>query len=304
MSQMNQPLDHAAAHERIADLALEPAALDAALASGPDGDRELAAHVATCERCQADVAAWRGVQGSLAGALGAAASRPGDRRDLEPIEPGRDLRASILAAAAADARQRAGAPALAGASTAAPTTTIATANATPVLRFPTFGRLTSSTGQVFLGLAAAFVVAVAGTLLLAGPTSDLLRTVDEARSLTGVVAATNRILADPAHRSVALTASDGSTGGSVVWSSQDLVVLTSALEAPAAGSVYRCWVVGKGHETPIGQMEFAGGTAYWVGSLDDWASIALRPGWSFYVTLESGTTGSARSGPVVLEADF
>ena len=37
---------------------------------------------------------------------------------------------------------------------------------------------------------------------------------------------------------------------------------------------------------------------------DEWASISLRPGWSFYVTLESGPAGSQRAGPVILEADL
>ena len=81
-------------------------------------------------------------------------------------------------------------------------------------------------------------------------------------------------------------------------------MLTSAIQAPPAGSVYRCWLVGTGRETVVGQMDFAGNTGYWVGSLEDWASTALRPGWSFYITLESGPAGSQRAGPVVLEADF
>jgi hypothetical protein len=51
-------------------------------------------------------------------------------------------------------------------------------------------------------------------------------------------------------------------------------------------------------------MEFAGSTAYWVGSLDDWASISLEPGTRFIVSLESTDGSSTRTGSVVLEADL
>jgi len=278
---MTDPIvDHAAAHERIADLALEPGGLEVALASPAPENRALAEHVAGCERCLADIAAWRGVHRTLGSALRLGA--PGQRPDLEPIEAGADLRRAVLASASEQTRpQPASAPRLGGIQI-------------PALRIP----------SLVLGLAAALVVAIGGTLLLAGPATDLARTVAEARSLSSVVAATNRVLADPHHTVVALATSDGAPAGSISWSSQDLVVLTSALTPPQAGSVYRCWLVGPSQEKPIGEMAFTAGTAYWVGSLDDWASIALRPGWSFYVTLESGPAGSKRSGPVVLEAEL
>jgi hypothetical protein len=271
-------MDHPEAHERIADLALEPGALAAALATAGSGDRELAAHVATCDRCRAEIQAWRGVHGSLERSL--RATDPGGRAGIEPIEAGDALRSRILAAAAIDGPRR-GTPAL--------------------------GRIAARPpriGSTLLGLAAALVVAVAGTLLLAGPGTDLARTVGEARTLSGAIAAVDRILADPGHQIVNLHTTAGQSGGSIAWSSQDLVVLTSALPPPASGSVYRCWLVGKSTEQAIGQMDFAGSTAFWVGSLDEWASTALRPGWSFYVTLESGPAGSHRAGPVILEADF
>jgi anti-sigma-K factor RskA len=296
-------IDHAAAHERIADLALEPGGLDGALGGGDAAaapDRELVDHVATCERCQADVAAWRAVQDSLAGSLGASGGtrRPGDRRDLEPIEAGRDLRASILAAAAAEPRPGA-AVAESGARAAG-----AAATPQPLIRLPGLGRFGSSGGQLFLGLAAALVVAVGGTLLLAGPTANLIRTVDEARALSGVLTAVDRVLADPTHRVVDLRTAEGRTGGTVALASRDLVVLSSSIAKPAAGSVYRCWLMNGTEEVPIGRMEFAGGTAYWVGSLDEWASVTLAPGTTFYVTLETDGAGGHSTGPAVLEAEL
>jgi hypothetical protein len=289
-------MDHAEAHERIADLALEPGGLAAALAADAFDNGALAGHVATCERCQTDIEAWRGVQGALGRSL--RSSGPGSRADIDPIEAGDALRARILGAAGATpARGVATAGSGLGGLGAEP----GQAGAPRTRAFVATVPRVSST---ILGLAAALIVAVAGTLLLAGPGTDLARTVDEARNLNGAIAAVDRILAAPDHEVLALRKTGGEVAGSIAWSSQDLVVLTSALQPPAPGSVYRCWLVGRSTETAIGKMDFAGGTAYWVGSLDEWASTALRPGWSFYVTLESGPAGSQRAGPVILEADI
>jgi hypothetical protein len=274
-------IDHAAAHERIADLALEPGGLDRALGDGQEIDRELADHVATCERCTADVATWRGVQGTLTSALRRTAA--GQRSDLEPIEASAELRRRVTTAAAAEPRKPAA----------------DRPGSKPLFVIPGGG-----IGSTVVGLAAALIVAVAGTLLLAGPATNVMRTIDEARGLTEVVAAVDRILTADRHVTVALQATDGSAAGTVSWTRHDLVVLTSALTTPATGSTYRCWLVGDGQDTSIGAMEFAGGTAYWVGSLDDWASISFAPGTRFLVTLENGPAGSTRTGPTVLQTTF
>jgi len=280
-------LDHAAAHEWIADLALVPGGIEAVLAAPGAQNRALAEHVATCERCQADIAAWGAVQRTISGAL--RASAPGRRPDVEPIEAGAELRGAVLAAArgtgpSANERTRAtmgGTPRIGGIQL-------------PTPRIPSF----------VLGLAAALVVAIGGTVLLAGRAQQLVNQVTEARALSGVVAAVDRILADPDHRTVGLRDHAGQAAGTISWSSHDLVVLTTAIKPAAAGQVYRCWLVAAKGDTPIGSMEFAGATAYWVGSLDDWASISLSPGTSFYVTLESGPAGSDRAGPVLLEGEL
>jgi len=274
-------LDHAAAHERIADLALESGGIEAALASSAPESRDLAEHVAGCERCQADIATWRTVQRTVGRALRAPA--PGQRADVEPIEAGAALRRSILAAA------RSSRPETPAAVAVAP----ARAGRIGAPRVPSF----------VLGLAAALVVAIGGTVLLAGPAQQLVHQVDEARALSGLVASLDRVLADSSHRTVALKDGQGQAAGTISWSNNDLVVLTAALKAPATGQVYRCWLAGPNGDTAIGAMEFAGGTAYWVGSLDEWASISLTPGTAFYVTLENGAPGT-RSGPVLLEGDL
>ncbi len=52
-------MDHAEAHERIADLALEPRRLVELETDPTPEDRALLAHVATCATCRADLDAWR-----------------------------------------------------------------------------------------------------------------------------------------------------------------------------------------------------------------------------------------------------
>lgn len=272
-------MDHAEAHERIADLALEPRDLGALVASESPDDRALADHVAGCATCRAERDAWQGVHRTLAGAL--RTDRPGARVDVEPIEPGDGLRARILGSARATPR---------------PVEQAAPAH---------LGFLNGRAWSPFVGLAAALVVAVAGTFLLAGPGANLLQTVNEARALSGVVASVNRILAEPNHEVAVLKTTSGATAGSVAWSSRDLVVLTSALSSPGPGRTYRCWLASSGGETLIGKMDFAGTTAYWVGSLDEWASISLDPGARFIVSLEPSDGSSAtRTGSIILEAEL
>src|SRR6187549_150245 len=91
------PMDHAEAHERIADLALEPDLL-AGLATSPAGeDAALREHVRTCARCQAELDDWRTFQASLGTALDG-----NTREQLEPIVPPADLRRRVLESAHAD----------------------------------------------------------------------------------------------------------------------------------------------------------------------------------------------------------
>src|SRR5215208_2551455 len=90
-------MDHAEAHERIADLALEPAWLKGLGEPGTVEQRALREHVSGCARCRAELAEWRDLHGVLGNAL------PAERREqLEPILPPADVRARVLAAASAE----------------------------------------------------------------------------------------------------------------------------------------------------------------------------------------------------------
>jgi hypothetical protein len=88
----------------------------------------------------------------------------------------------------------------------------------------------------------------------------------------------------------------------VAWSDHDLAVMTTALDKPAAGLVYRCWIERNGVRSPVGKMWFVGGLAYWTGSLDNWATISLDDGGRFGVSLEPDTGGTG--GQPVLTADL
>lgn len=263
-------MDHAAAHERIIDLALDPSGLAGLASSTAADDAALREHVAACDECAAELSAWQQVQARLRESL---AGRP-------PTEVAR-------IAAPADLRPR-------------------------VLRATRSGSVSLSRRQwqrprlrALVGLAAALAVVVvvgAGIGALRDQTARLDEADAAARWLASALAASNRVLAAPERRVVPLSAPDGAATGTLAWSRHDLVVLASGLAPPPATYVYRCWVAADGRETAVGTMHYVNGEAFWVGSLDEWASIDLSPGRNFMVSLEEeGADAQHRSGPVVLE---
>ena len=84
------------------------------------------------------------------------------------------------------------------------------------------------------------------------------------------------MLAGP-HKIVELRHPDGASAGSISWSRHDWVVLTTALIEPPADQRYKCWLEEADRASWSAQMYFAGGTAYWVGSLDEWATWEIGP---------------------------
>lgn len=260
-------MDHAEVHEYIADLALEPDRLTDLAASPSAADVALREHVAGCPRCATELAAWQALQRGVAQALDEAAPA-----DLERIAAPDDLRRAVLAGAHSSRRAR-----------------------WPRLHLPR--RLSTRLAAVTL----AVVLLAGGTIVIANQAANLNASDASRRALAGALETTTRVLADPAHQAIALTAADGSASGTVAWNRHDLVVLATGLAAPAKGQVYRCWVVAAGGETPVGQMEFVDGQAFWVGALDGWASVDLQNAYRFAVTLETGTGGGSPAGRVVLE---
>jgi hypothetical protein len=301
------PLSHSAAHEQLADLALEPAALRR-LARDLDGPGHsgdlgpLAAHIATCATCRAEIADWERVHGTVSEALsegeGHGAVRLTELARDEPVRAPATLRAAVGAMATG------GGPAAEG--PAAPDERPAPVREVEVAPPESLAAARSSArpsiAARILPLVAVLAVVLAAGGLLVNQSRQLDRATADAAALAAVTATLDRVILDPGHRAIELRAADGSAGGSVVWSSHDLVVLTTALSAPPDDVVYRCWIERDGHRSPIGRMFFANGTGYWTGSLDAWATTSLSTDGTFGISLEpvGGSTGS----PAVLVAQL
>ena len=272
------PMDHAEAHERIADMALEPARLAGLRASDAAQDVALREHVDGCERCRAELAEWHGLHATATDALTGQTAQ-----FLQPIAPPADLRLNVLR----QARQ--------SAQTSAPATVIDIRQ-----------RRRGLVGRAGLfALAAVFALVAVGTgVLFVRDESRRLDTASiEHQWLSETVSAMNRVLASPDHRVVPLQTADGTSAGSIAWSRNDLVVLAGSLPAPAAGQIYRCWLNYDGTDTAMGVMWFVDGNAFWASSTDDWAPIDLSHDKQFLVTLEpTANTGTSHVGPIVLTA--
>ena len=273
-------MDHAAAHERIEDLLLEPVRLAAFARSTAPGDLALRDHLDGCPACRADLETWARLQAALGDALPGSAAEAG--RAVERVDLPASLRARVISAV------RSG---------EGPIAPVAMAEERP---------RTQWRAQTILagpGLAAALVVLAVGAGLLVDQAGKLAAAQADAQGLADAMAAVDRVLVEPQHRVVALSTPDGTAAGSISWTRHDLVVLTSALQAPNPGEVYRCWLSDDGTGWAIGKMYFTDGTAYWVGTLDQWASFEIGPTTMFRVSLEPpGADPAKRSGPIVLEA--
>lgn len=267
------PMDHAAAHERIEDLLLDPRRLaDLDRSTAPD-DVALREHVAGCPACRADLDAWRNLEGAIAASLprsAAEASAATEPTDLPP-----SLRAAVLAKARSESK--------------APRS-IDTASSRRA------GRLTP-----LLAIAAALILAVGSAFVVVDQAGKRAAAEAETAALNTALAAVDRVLAAPKYVIVQLQQPDGTVAGSISWSRHDWVVITNALPRPPTGQRYLCWLVEEGSAQLIGEMQFAGDTAFWVASVDNWATWEINATTRFVVTLQPETE-TRLSGPPVLEA--
>lgn len=273
-------MDHAAAHERIEDLLLEPSRLAALETSREPADRALRDHVASCAVCRADLEGWQDLQHRLAVAL--PGSEGAALAAVEPIEVPPSLRASIVAGVHAEPRR--------------------VGNEVRIAQTPVSAvRARASRFAPLLALAASLIVIVGSTALVVDQSNRRATAQAETAALTEAVAAVGRILAEPKHVIVQLHTADGTSAGSISWSRHDWVVITTALAAPAAGQAYLCWLEQDGRSDLVGSMQFAGDTAYWVASVDRWATWEIGPTTKFIVTLQP-VDGRQPIGPTLLEA--
>jgi Anti-sigma-K factor rskA len=300
-----QPLDHAAAHERLADLALEGDALDRLAASAMPEDRALLGHLEGCDACQAEVAASAALRDALRTAFQAMPDLP----SLDPIQPPPALRAGVLAAARQEPRTGTfSGPARATAGASAADASTGGSGELDRRRPVVLG----SRGRWLAGVASRWPAAIAAALVLAvvggavGLQLGRRSGEEDAASMVGVVATLDRVLTAEPHWVAPLQAGTA-TVGSVSWSKSDFAVLTTALRPPADGRVYRCWLEHDGRWAVIGQMDFGGTTAYWTGSVGDWATLDVSDGTRFVVTLESSASPAPNgvpTSPIVLQADL
>lgn len=282
------PMDHAAAHERIADLLLEPARLAGLDQSADTEDIALREHLATCSDCHADLESWRRLGRAVGQALPPNAAAATEA--VEPIDAPPSLRARVIGAIHDAAQEGAAHEGGVGAPVA--------------LQGRRAGSMERGARRLapWLGLAASLTVIV-GASWITLDQARLRGTAEaEATALTNIVAAVDRVLAAP-HRIVELRHPDGTSAGSISWSRHDWVVLTTALTEPPADKRYKCWLVEADRSVMVGQMFFAGGTAYWIGSLDEWATWEISPETQFVVTLEAADAQD-RTGTPVLSADL
>lgn len=281
-------LGHADAHERLADLALEPGALDRL---GPPAMDPLSAHIATCEVCASEVRAWRQTHAGLDAARGSGVDRVdlGDLAIDNSITVPVRLREAVLGAVhdlpEADRRRA--------------TALRDTGQPPPVALEP---RRRPGYARRLLPLAAALGIVALGAGLLIDQGLRLDRAQQQTAGLEALAVTVDRVLSDPDHRVVSLRGADGTASGSISWSRHDIAVLTLALEPPPPDRVYRCWIERDGVRSPVGQMWFSGGTAYWNGSLDEWATTSFQGGGTFGISLEP--VSAPAGNPAVLVADL
>jgi hypothetical protein len=158
-----------------------------------------------------------------------------------------------------------------------------------------------------LGLAAALVVAVAGTAFVAGSNRDaeLKLQAAEIEALGDVARWTLRIdQSADAHR-IALastTTGAGAATGQLLYSptSTELVVVADGLTPPAAGHEYKCWVEADGKRSTIGKMFFGGDVAYWVGPVPEVAGLGSNA--TFGVSVVDLSAPDAPGQPVLTGA--
>jgi hypothetical protein len=276
-------MDHGAAHERIEELLLEPARLGGLESSRAPEDLALREHLAGCPTCRADLEGWARLQAAVSDALPGAAADAAAA--LGPMEPPPSLRARVLSAVRAEAP------------TESPSLAPVPMAKAPRRRWAWFGQPRTA----WLGLAAALVVLVVGAGVVVDQAARLSVEQARAENLGEAVAAVDRILAEPQHRIVALKTQGGAAAGSISWSRHDWVVLTSAVAEPAADRRYTCWLENGARSVRVGVMEFAGQTAYWVATVDNWKTWEIDATTQFVVSLEP-LGAQTRSGEIVLEA--
>jgi hypothetical protein len=263
-------MEHSEARELLELAAVEPDGFDRLAAGDTPGSAALAGHLTGCADCSAELERLRRSSALI--------------RDAVRTAPPPELKDRTLAFVAAVGRDR----------SAKVATAVAGIPAIPVQAGPASGRAEEravpadieqtrerrSAGIGRLGMWAATIAAgvvlalVATQLLVVGPQNDqVARQQERIAALAKVAAWSLEIQGEPNARRLELasTTGDSDLTGTIAYAprSNRLVVLAQGLEEPPPGMVYRCWVESGGERTTIGQMNFAGDVAFWVGELPE-----------------------------------
>lgn len=228
-------------------------------------DPSVAAHLARCPSCGAELAALRATAELLV------AGAP------DAVSPSEDARGRVLSAIRQTGRPR-------------PVTTEA-----PV---PSIRRRTPA----WAGLAAAAGVALllAGGFLGLSAVTERDAAERDAQRLSAVQGRVEQVMLDPDHREVVLQASDGRPSGMVLFqpANGELVVFSSAQVFDTPGGDYPCFVKSAtGAPERIGEMHVARGVWFWAGPVEAVRDIA--PGSALFVVREG-----SESGEIVLSGEL
>jgi hypothetical protein len=262
-------MDHGEVRELLEDAAIEPGGLERLMAGDTPTAALVASHLADCPDCTDELERLHRSVGLIRPVV----------RDV----PSPELRERTLAYVAALGRPRPAAASVAAGAPSAGAGDVAAAVAPPapppapatVVPFRRPSRL-----MPLLGLAAALVLAVAGTAFVTNSARDaeLRFQAAEIEALGDVARSTLELDRRPDVRRVTLASAGGADPGATAQltfspAAAQLVVVADGLAPAPAGHEYRCWLERDGTRVAIGKMFFGGDVAYWVGPVADVSGI-------------------------------
>lgn len=294
-------MDHGEVRELLEDAAIEPGGLERLMAGDTPTAALVAGHLADCPDCADELERLHRSVGLIRPVV----------RDVPPPE----LRERTLAYVATLGRPRpAVASATAGASDVAATTFAPRSGDRPLVAGDQSAAASapipfrrSSRLVPLLGLAAALVLAVAGTAFVttSARDSELRFQAAEIEALGDVARSTLELDRQPDVRRVTLASTGGADPGATAQltfspGAAQLVVVADGLAPAPAGHEYRCWLERDGTRVAIGKMFFGGDVAYWVGPVADVSGIG--PDARFGVSLIDLGNPDASGEPVLTGA--
>ena len=236
-------MEHEAVIEAIELAALEPGGLDRLMAGDTATSQAVAAHLAGCVSCGAELAAIGRDSRVIA--------------DIVATTPSGDLRGQTLATV----RER-GVP--------RGVVTPAVDVVTPTSPVSVSGARRRATLGWVAAIAAAVVLSVGVTSVVMGDRAQaqIAAKSTAIENLRWVAEATLAVAARPDATSVDLVGTtDPAQNGSILFSpsSTEVVVVATGLAEPPIDQEYSCWIDAGSGRVRIGKMYFGGGLGYWVG---------------------------------------